>query len=121
VKFTFFLGYPGQTRQKAAGLPIRWNAKRPRGFPAGAIPTVDFLLHHASAFVKKMPVKSHDGAGKKLPPGQVACLAQRSQLAFSPTRNAKRPLGFPAGAIPTVGFLLHHASAVVKKKACQIL
>jgi hypothetical protein len=36
------------------------NAKRPRGFPAGAIPTVDFLLHHFGRFVKKVGVKTHD-------------------------------------------------------------
>src|SRR4030081_3396868 len=36
------------------------NAKRPRGFPAGAIRTVDFLLHHGAAIVKKMAVKTHD-------------------------------------------------------------
>jgi hypothetical protein len=28
------------------------------GFPAGAIPTVDFLLHHLAAAVKKMAVKT---------------------------------------------------------------
>ena len=66
MKFTFFLGYPGQTRQKAAGLPIRRNAKRPRGFPAGAIPTVDFLLHDFDRVVKKPRVKSHD---RLIPPG----------------------------------------------------
>ncbi|HEX4557467.1 MAG TPA: hypothetical protein VH249_26000, partial [Xanthobacteraceae bacterium] len=33
------------------------NAKRPRGFPAGAIPTVDFLLHFFCRFVKKTGVK----------------------------------------------------------------
>ncbi|HEY4747626.1 MAG TPA: hypothetical protein VIH38_08670, partial [Steroidobacteraceae bacterium] len=37
-----------------------WNEKRPRGFPAGAIPTVDFLLHHLAAAVKKTAVKTHD-------------------------------------------------------------
>src|SRR5882762_10456031 len=38
------------------------NAKCPRGRPAGTIPTVDFLLHHAAASVKKTAVKTHDGA-----------------------------------------------------------
>ena len=32
--------------------------KRPRGFPAGAIPTVDFLLHDFGRFVKKTCVKT---------------------------------------------------------------
>src|SRR3977135_2324882 len=36
------------------------SCKRPRGFPAGAIPTVDFLLHHFAVAVKKMAVKTHD-------------------------------------------------------------
>src|SRR5712672_4050673 len=36
-------------RNVATALP----QKRPRGFPAGAIPTVDFLLHHPAASVKK--------------------------------------------------------------------
>jgi len=36
------------------------SCKRPRGFPAGAIPTVDFLLHHLAAVVKKTAVKTHD-------------------------------------------------------------
>jgi hypothetical protein len=41
------------------------NAKRPRGFPAGAIPTVDFLLHHFGRVVKTVRVKSHHSAGSK--------------------------------------------------------
>jgi hypothetical protein len=32
----------------------------------GAIPTVDFLLYGFGAVVKKMGVKSHDGAGDDL-------------------------------------------------------
>jgi hypothetical protein len=36
------------------------SCKRPRGFPAGAIPIVDFLLYHFLAVVKKTPVKGHD-------------------------------------------------------------
>jgi hypothetical protein len=47
-----------------AGLELlfvcRLNAKRPLGFPAGAIPTVDFLLYHPAPFVKKTRVKTHD-------------------------------------------------------------
>jgi hypothetical protein len=35
-------------------------AKRPLGLPAGAIPTVDFLLHQFGRLVKKMRVKTHD-------------------------------------------------------------
>ena len=38
------------------------NGKRPLGFPAGAIPTVDFLLYHRAPFVKKTLVKSHVAA-----------------------------------------------------------
>jgi hypothetical protein len=30
------------------------------GLPAGAIPTVDFLLHYIRRAVKKVGVKSHD-------------------------------------------------------------
>src|SRR4029077_2495328 len=47
-------------------LSPRWretrrpHEKRPRGFPAGAIPTVDFLLHHFALVVKKTAVKTHD-------------------------------------------------------------
>jgi hypothetical protein len=37
-------------------------AKSPLGFPAGAIPTVDFLLHHLAPDVKNTPVKTHDRA-----------------------------------------------------------
>src|SRR3954447_21672593 len=35
------------------------------GFPAGAIPTVDFLLHEIGRIVKKTRVKSHDPTGNK--------------------------------------------------------
>src|SRR5882672_4292345 len=38
------------------------NAKRPLGFPAGAIPTVDFLLARLAAPVKKTGVKTLDAA-----------------------------------------------------------
>jgi hypothetical protein len=41
----------------------RWRdaaAKSPPSFPAGANPTVDFLLHHPAQFVKKTRVKTHD-------------------------------------------------------------
>ncbi|MCU1275277.1 MAG: hypothetical protein JWO48_2708 [Bryobacterales bacterium] len=37
---------------------MRANARRFRA--PGAIPTVDFLLHHLVALVKKVAVKSHD-------------------------------------------------------------
>jgi hypothetical protein len=37
---------------------MRWP-----GVVAGAIPTVDFLLHDFGAAVKKMGVKTHDGFG----------------------------------------------------------
>jgi hypothetical protein len=70
----------------------RLNAKRPRGFPAGAIPTVDFLLHHTTAFVKKMPVKSHDGAGSKFSQDWIACLSgfrSRRSLRSSQTQSAR--------------------------------
>ncbi len=40
----------------------RLNAKRPRGFPAGAIRTVDFLLHDLARIVKKVGVKTKDRA-----------------------------------------------------------
>jgi hypothetical protein len=40
------------------------NAKRPLGFPAGAIPTVDFLLHEFGRAVKKVRVKSLDLADR---------------------------------------------------------
>jgi hypothetical protein len=43
-------------------LRVIENTKRPLSFPAGAIPTVDFLLYHLAAFVKKMRVKTHDRA-----------------------------------------------------------
>src|SRR3954464_12097018 len=39
--------------------PATFRKKRPRGFPAAAIPTVDFLLHHRAAAVKKTAVKTH--------------------------------------------------------------
>jgi hypothetical protein len=41
-------------------LPQACDKKGPRGFPAGAIPTVDFLLHDFGRVVKKTRVKSHD-------------------------------------------------------------
>jgi hypothetical protein len=46
------------------GRDIRVESQRrktPARFPAGAIPTVDFLLHEIGGVVKKVPVKSHDG------------------------------------------------------------
>jgi hypothetical protein len=62
-----------------AGLKLlfvcRLNAKRPRGFPAGAIPTVDFLLAHPATIVKKMPVKTHVRSHSKIPADQTASLA----------------------------------------------
>jgi hypothetical protein len=36
-----------------------------RGFPAGAIPTVDFLLAQPAAIVKKTGVKTQDWTGAK--------------------------------------------------------
>jgi hypothetical protein len=47
-------------QQPRSCTPIAGNAKRPLGFPAGAIPTVDFLLYHPTPIVKKRPVKTHD-------------------------------------------------------------
>ena len=48
---------------QAACYPT-WAPEWPRhagpAFAPGAIPTVDFLLHHFGAGVKKMPVKTHD-------------------------------------------------------------
>jgi hypothetical protein len=49
-------------QQPPAWACVAGNAKRPLGFPAGAIPTVDFLLYHFQAFVKKMRVNTHDRA-----------------------------------------------------------
>ena len=45
------------------GRDIRVESQRrktPARFPAGAIPTVDFLLHEIGGVVKKVPVKSHE-------------------------------------------------------------
>jgi hypothetical protein len=47
-------------QQPPACARVAGNAKRPLGFPAGAIPTVDFLLHDLDVVVKKMRVKTHD-------------------------------------------------------------
>jgi len=55
---------PGLTDPKLL-LVCRLNAKRPRGFPAGAIPTVDFLLAHPATIVKKVGVKTHDRSHSK--------------------------------------------------------
>src|SRR5882757_11162923 len=49
--------------------------KRPRGFPAGAIPTVDFLLHDFGRFVKKTCVKT---------------LVEAAELSVSKTHRRKR-------------------------------
>jgi hypothetical protein len=38
------------------------SCKRPALWAPGAIPTVDFLLHHFGATVKKTAVKNNDGA-----------------------------------------------------------
>ena len=40
--------------------------RTPGPWAPGAIPTVDFLLYGFGAVVKKMGVKSHDGAGDDL-------------------------------------------------------
>ena len=46
-------------RESASG-PSRTETQSARaGFPAGAIPTVDFLLYHFGRVVKKVRVKSH--------------------------------------------------------------
>src|SRR5712671_4819820 len=49
-------------QQPPACARVAGNAKRPLGFPAGAIPTVDFLLYHPVPFVKKTLVKTHVAA-----------------------------------------------------------
>src|SRR5712675_391912 len=45
-------------QQPPACARVAGNAKRPLGFPAGAIPTVDFLLYHLALIVKKVRVKT---------------------------------------------------------------
>ena len=45
---------------------MRPSCKGPTLWAPGAIPTVDFLLYGFGAVVKKMGVKSHDGAGDDL-------------------------------------------------------
>jgi hypothetical protein len=40
------------------------------GVPAGAIPTVDFLLHDFGRVVKKVRVKTHDSILKRLIGGE---------------------------------------------------
>ena len=45
---------------------MRPSCKGPALWAPGAIPTVDFLLYGFGAVVKKMGVKSHDGAGDDL-------------------------------------------------------
>jgi hypothetical protein len=57
------------------------NKKARSGFPAGAIRTVDFLLHHSAAAVKKLVVKTHDGSRRKF---STSCPAQ----AGHPVRRA---------------------------------
>jgi hypothetical protein len=49
--------------------------RRVLGAP-GAIPTVDFLLYHPGAVVKKMGVKSHDRAARR-----IAQIGKRSPIA----------------------------------------
>src|SRR4051794_34287475 len=70
-----------------AGLMVlfvcRLNAKRPRGFPAGAIPTVDFLLARSARVVKKMAVKTLDHVREKI------------------TRESKPITGEVLGSVPT--------------------
>jgi hypothetical protein len=44
------------------------SCKRPVLWAPGAIPTVDFLLHHPRAFVKKTGVKSLDWNGRRFQP-----------------------------------------------------
>jgi hypothetical protein len=82
------------------------------GFPAGAIPTVEFLLHDFGRVVKKVGVKNHDSAGHKF------CVSGRSGGWWrhlgrgAETQNARSASG---GAIPTLDFLLHEIGAIVKK------
>jgi len=71
---------PGLTGPKLL-LVCRLNAKRPRGFPAGAIPTVDFLLAHLATIVKKMGVKTHDRPHSKFS-RPIASLAGPAGLEF---------------------------------------
>src|SRR5882757_2409084 len=52
----------GRSSNRSPACARRRNAKRPLGIPAGAIPTVDFLLYHRAPFVKKTLVKSHVAA-----------------------------------------------------------
>ena len=53
---------PDQSARRIPAPACLFDAKRPLGFPAGAIPTVDFLLHDFGAVVKKVGVKTHDRA-----------------------------------------------------------
>src|ERR1700688_457097 len=39
------------------------SCKRPARWAPGAIPTLDFILYHPGAVVKKVDVKSNDGDG----------------------------------------------------------
>jgi hypothetical protein len=74
---------------------------------------VDFLLHDFGRLVKKVRVKSHDRPGDKiLREGHSGLYSRDSNRWFG---DAKRPLGVPAGAIPTVDFLLARPAAIVKK------
>src|SRR5712671_4502361 len=58
-----------QTRNgiPATACDIPLSCKRPALWEPGAIPTVDFLLHHCAASVKKMGVKTHDDAHAEIP------------------------------------------------------
>src|SRR5258705_10209297 len=53
----FVFSWQRSSRTPAIGSHVR-KAKRPRGFPAGATRTVDFLLYHLSVVVKKVAVKT---------------------------------------------------------------
>jgi hypothetical protein len=101
----------------------RLNAKRPRGFPAGAIPTVDFLLARPAAIVKKMAVKTHDGAGSKFPTDWIACPVGLLQFSFyaSVPQKSKAPARLPGRRNSNCGFSPTPRERGRQKKACQIL
>jgi hypothetical protein len=61
----------------ARGMPL--SCKRPALWVPGAIPTVDFLLHHFAWVVKKVDVKNQDWIRRR-----IQQIGKRSRIAPDP-------------------------------------
>ena len=72
------------------------SCKRPALWAPGAIPTVNFLLHHFAVVVKKVDVKSHDRTRRRIAQRLAELCRVRSSTHSGYRRNGSAtPSGMP--------------------------